>query len=339
MPPDRYNLENAKKALRHPEYIMREPFYAYENYIAKPTAKTLRKPLSEYWFRRQCGTGIEILEQDWDNLIILDALRLDIFKQENTLSGELNSVISQASTSLDFVQRNFEGKIAHDCIYVTANGWNEKLGKSPFFLTKKTYSNFKDRYRFYQPENVFKSTIETFSDYPDKRYIIHFMQPHVPYLGELAAEIRKQVENEYGIKFKEIDEVRSDSAKDKIAHNTVPNLLRAAEKGYITDQDLKKAYKENLNIVIPYVEKIHEKLGGKTVVTSDHGELLGDRIGVLPRKKYGHPGSLAVPQLRRVPWLELDFEERRTIRSERAIESEDVDGEKIKKSLEALGYR
>ena len=54
-----------------------------------------------------------------------------------------------------------------------------------------------------------------------------------------------------------------------------------------------------------------ESLDGKTVVTSDHGNLFGRRLWPIPLQKYGHPPGLRFPELIEVPWHETPFENRR----------------------------
>lgn len=57
-----------------------------------------------------------------------------------------------------------------------------------------------------------------------------------------------------------------------------------------------KAYEKNLEQVLEHVEELSNILEGKTVVTADHGDLLGEN-GL-----YGHPGNSNLKVLRKVPW-------------------------------------
>lgn len=43
------------------------------------------------------------------------------------------------------------------------------------------------------PEDMVKKAIEVHKKYPDKRLVIHFVKPHLPYIGEKAAAMRKQL--------------------------------------------------------------------------------------------------------------------------------------------------
>ncbi|MFB6182582.1 MAG: hypothetical protein ABEI78_00815, partial [Candidatus Nanohaloarchaea archaeon] len=59
-----------------------------------------------------------IFDRDWDNLIVLDACRQDLYEEVN---GETESRISAGSSTKDFIKDNFsEGELS-DIVYITAN--------------------------------------------------------------------------------------------------------------------------------------------------------------------------------------------------------------------------
>ena len=323
------DLSVIKTAIQNPSLIHSKLRQMYRQEI--------KYPLVERYFEQEYGSGIDVMGRDWDNLIILDALRYDIFEDIHGLNGDLGHVISQASTSLDFIQANFGGKQFNDTIYVTANGWIEKLDSDPFFLTKKAYNNFDNRYASYAPENVYDLAEDTLEQYPDKRFIVHFMQPHVPYLGPKAEELQDRVSQTENVTFKQISKVQ-DEKSNFSSGETIHNLQSAAERGYISDSELRDVYIENLEIVLEYVRKLKNQFDGKTVITADHGELLGETIGPFGDRLYGHPGEVATLELRKVPWMELEYQSRRDIQSEELIESEQVVDEQVENTLKALGY-
>jgi len=69
------------------------------------------------------------------------------------------------------------------------------------------------------------------------------------------------------------------------------------------------------------------ELDGKSVVSADHGELLGERLLPFTSRKYGHFEYLAAEQLRRVPWHVVDSDDRRRIVADAPIESARMDDE------------
>jgi hypothetical protein len=76
-----------------------------------------------------------------------------------------------------------------------------------------------------------------------------------------------------------------------------------------------------------------------TVVTSDHGNMVGERTGPLPVRAFGHLRGLRAPELNDVPWLELPYEQRRKVTSDPPLEQVQMDSEVLKDRLESLGYR
>jgi broad specificity phosphatase PhoE len=101
-----------------------------------------------------------------------------------------------------------------------------------------------------------------------------------------------------------------------------------------------EAYGETLDRTLPHVEELTETLPGKTVVTSDHGNMIGERSKPIPGREWGHPPQMYTPQLVNVPWLECDFEERkRTTSEQRAADAAEVDDEVVNERLRTLGYR
>jgi len=72
---------------------------------------------------------------------------------------------------------------------------------------------------------------------------------------------------------------------------------------------LRKAYRENLRIVLEHVAKLcaellHHKPSARIVITSDHGELLGEN------GKYSH--GIDEPYTLEVPWLRVKTVKRKT---------------------------
>jgi hypothetical protein len=115
-------------------------------------------------------------------------------------------------------------------------------------------------------------------------------------------------------------------------------LKEAAEKGYISDEELKKAYEENTTIALHHAQQLLEEIEGKTAITADHGEMLGEPLPPLNFKQYSHKRHLYVDELRKVPWLVIDSENRREIYSEDPITDEMAGEDVIKDRLKQLGY-
>lgn len=252
---------------------------------------------------------------DWDHLIILDACRYDTFSEVNWIDGNLESRISNGSHSIEFAKNNFANEDYCDTVYVTANAHGARIGQGHFHDIVFTERDDEDgswaSRNGMHPETVSESAVETVARYPNKRHIVHFMQPHSPYFGEKAETIRERLEN------RGIDDLGSSQ------WDSGPNLKLALQDGLVTFEELNQVYVENLRYVLKYVEDLCDCLPGKVAITADHGELLGERDGVwkysdLKRQSpdgipVGHPQNVYLPELRKVPYLVIESDERTDI--------------------------
>ena len=114
------------------------------------------------------------------------------------------------------------------------------------------------------------------------------------------------------------------------------NQWEAVRNGHISIEELRQAYSETLDIALKHAARLIDELPGKSVISSDHGEMLGDR-GIIARR-YGHPHDIYNRQLRVVPWFTVESDLRRKITSEDPIESESLDDDIVNQRLRALGY-
>jgi len=269
-----------------------------------------------------------VFDLDWDNLIILDACRDDLFYEssglQNFSSMEItkDSRITNTSNTIEFLRKNISDKKLHDTVYVTANPQYRKFQNE----LDAEFHDVIDLWDFVWdekintvlPETTVKQAIETASKYPQKRLLIHFNQPHIPFFGEIG---------------------RSNFDLEVVAENPLPFW----KQPMLTDQKIEDeiywgAYKENLELTLPHVGTLISKLQGKTIITADHGNMVGDRGFPVPTKEYGHPGGIHYPELVSVPWLEVENGSRKNVRSEPPRKEETEISEEIESRLEDLGY-
>jgi len=93
----------------------------------------------------------------------------------------------------------------------------------------------------------------------------------------------------------------------------------AAARGELDWRLLRRAYQANLALAWNCAHQLAGRLTGRVVVTSDHGEILGEYGG-----QFGHESKWHYPELYRVPWLVVDV--RRSPRMS------------VEQKLAALGY-
>jgi hypothetical protein len=290
--------------------------------------------------------GIYVYDESWDNLIILDSCRYDTFKEVNTIQGRLESRISRGSATPEFLLQNFAVHPTRasfqDVVYVTANPFVGWLLPDKFYKIYHVWDyGWDDNLRTVHPEKVVNSALEARNRYHNKRLIIHFMQPHFPPLVGGPKEdtgqsgIRKSVLTNVD----PFDFLRFKGIGPELLDTNCDHLLAT---GKLRKDEVYSAYKENLKIVLAYVNDLIQILPGTTVVTSDHGNMFGERLGaVYPFKSYGHRVGLRLGALVLVPWLittNLKAEIYQTAETGETAHSYSADDEKVKDRLRKLGY-
>lgn len=300
--------------------------------LAKKIAGYVPIEANNLLYRLRQDSPTRIMDEDWDTLVVLDATRYDMFRDRNTIPGTLEHRISLGSTSEEFLERNFAGEIHHDTVYVNANPYVSylDLDDGTFHAVVDLLDEWDDDLQTVLPETVVDAAIDAHREHPRKRLIVHFMQPHTPFIGKTGRELGMGGWN-------------PDQETAGLDGDTIWQYLRRHPPNSEDGIDLEMvwdAYNENLDIVLEHVETLLEELDGTTVITADHGNLVGERLSPIPTKRmYGHPYGVYHPNLVKVPWLRIDGDERRDVVAEPPRSTETVDENVTEERLEALGYR
>lgn len=303
----------------------------------------------------------EIVDEDWDYLIVLDACRYDYFKKNyrNFLSGNLEPRWSAASRTAEWVIKNFT-KPLDDIIYVSSNPFINGIGRPIEDITSLKVS--------WDAREYFKDVIDVWIEGWDKntqtvspeivnryvkrnvgrgRMIIHYMQPHQPYLSykKNKWDVRNNV-----LGNKKSNNIIKDFLKSIryflkpfikiINEKTVWRLMNllgfkldALRKHVVENRinELKELYEENLRIVLSNVSELVDFLEGKIVVTSDHGEAFGEY------GEWGHVKGYSKNEvLRKVPWLVIEKAKSKKIKDVKIKKSKKETD--IKNRRRRLGY-
>jgi hypothetical protein len=274
----------------------------------------------------------DVMTRDWDNLILLDGCRADTYRQiiqqrDDFRSDGLNTVFSIGSASPEFLSRTFDGKTFHDTVYISANPFTEELTDGTFHARHDLIRD--DRYWSEQattvpPERVTAAVKELASQYPNKRLIIHYMQPHHPFLGPTSDDVTFN----RGVYGSERDKQFSMDPWDAAYRSLRPN-----------HELLRQAYRENLELALDAVQEVVLNLSGKIVISADHANLIGDRGTPIPTRGYGHPPGIFSKPLLEVPWHTLPGNERKKIQVDAPVETERLDDGDLDRRLTALGYK
>lgn len=266
--------------------------------------------------------GVDIFREDWDNLVILDACRFDSLMKYDVLPGQLDKRESRGSATIEFLQGNFADRTLHDTVYITGTPQVQRFEDSlevefhdvwNVWRSSDNLWEASDGRKAVTPDTLTRAANKASSEFPNKRLIVHYTQPHVPFLDPPNAALR-----------------------------TPGNPYRKWVRGEIdiSEADLVAAYESNLELVLPAITGLMEQIDGKTVVTSDHGELLGERITPLPMKAWGHPHGIYVPELVEVPWISHQGGTRREIVAEEpGSKDEEIESETVDERLRNLGYK
>jgi hypothetical protein len=250
-----------------------------------------------------------------------------------------------------FVVNNFQDKKFFDTIIVTSNSHYNKDLDNPdqkFYFIEDFYSvdadpkleNLVENRKIVTIDQI-NRTIELCNEYPNKRIITHIMPPHVAYFSQEAIDLRKQIFQEYDIAFyfEQRDEYnKRKESKDYDWWEYAVDLHHACRLGLVSDETIRRLYKKDLEWILEQIKPLNEELDGKTVITGDHGELLGERLPPLFLKHYTHPPDTYSNIIREVPWFILPYENRRKITSESPVKTQDISEDEIKDNLESLGY-
>lgn len=316
----KYTVENLQRAIESPDILLGE------------LERRVNKLNRVYHRFAYPNDGIYVVDESWDNLLILDGCRYDLFEETNRFEGTLGKVASRGSNSEEFMTENFRGRTLHDTVYISANPFTKTLVNDGVFHDVVNVFDiaWDDDLRTIRPESVVEQTLLAHERYPNKRLISHFMQPHYPFIGRKGRAIRHR-----GLSGEVVGENRVEDTTD------LP--IWTAFRYRLADVDLEEvwaAYAENLEVVLPHVEELLDALDGKTVITADHGNLFGELSRPIPVPTYGHPPGFRTPELVEVPWFVPPFSRRRTVRSDPPQpETDDVgEDDHIEHKLRDLGY-
>ena len=263
---------------------------------------------------------IDILNQDWDILVILDACRYDLFGEvykEFFNQGKLRKAISPATWTIEWFNKIFDGEYYDDIIYISSNVFlNSKkkmthtskgdtrsfFGKNHFFKVIDVWDwGWNKRTKTIHPRKINAGFIKYYLKYPKKRFILHYIQPHQPYLtlpkeeisnkqSKVKSSLLRQIGNSYlpeeiNWKIKKIL---------NISPSEIEKIYR--EKGW---NGIKEIYKNEIRLVLNHVKILTDSISANFLITADHGERLGEHLF---RNRHGGKRDKEVIE---VPWFEL----------------------------------
>ena len=305
-----------------------------------PLTKRAKLCLSKFplrinrWYHSDFGRhefnpdGVDMMNEDWDNLLILDACRYDTFAEVSDLPGTLERRESRASTTDEFMRVNVDGRDLRDTVYVTASPSvyaTDDVDARFYHIEHVWADDWDPELGTVHPAAVTERAIEAHERYPNKRLLVHYLQPHYPFIGETGRQ---------EFRYDGYEEPLDPDGDTEKFWDTVGTRIND-----VSTDTVWTAYVENLETALPHVKELLTTVEGTSVVTADHGEMIGERAYPVPNKLHGHPGGLYTPELVHVPWLTYTNGTRRRIVSEEPDSDRDeIDDTVVRKRLADLGY-
>lgn len=316
---------------------------AYQEYpLRRATLYGIRGIFNSLWFAgtSRYSLGTNIYSCDWDALLILDGCRVDAME---AVSGEydfitsVDSIWSVGSASHEWIVKTFTNNymnLIQDTTIISTNpfakrvffdnimppyGYSIPFNIASWNVVDSDYFHYSEWLTTHVDPYLKKWGIDgpTSAEYPtdrailagreqqSERMIVHYFQPHRPFISDaiLSGELSYEMDNPY----------------------------EAHQQGKLSREELYESYLENLRYVLNDVGRLLQNLDAeKVVITSDHGELMGEWGA------FGHPEGIPHPALKKVPWVE-------TTASDEQIDDPDSNVEyeadhNIEEKLRNLGY-
>lgn len=287
---------------------------------------TLSRSLNRRYYRHRtrASSGYDLLGADWDVCVVLDACRYDLFAERSSLPGTLSPATSRGSSTTQWLAANLDGRDASDAVYVTANPQlydNRDAIDASFHAVEAVWRDGWDAdAKTVPPEPTTQRALAAAETYPNKRLLIHYLQPHYPFLTAAGDWHERGHAKEDGSFWDDRFRGELDVDRDLVW----------------------RRYAENLDAVLPHVRELIESIEGKVVVTADHGNMVGERAWPIPVREWGHPPGIHTAELLTVPWLECPYETRRdVVRGESAgvgAATAGDPGDVVEDRLADLGY-
>lgn len=322
---ERYNLENLKRAIWNPRLLYRE--------YQRATDRIHKSIHSKYYMLKNGDKNMfDFMNGDWDNLFILDACRADLFIETADIEtfDEYRTVFSPGSNTTMWSAWHFAEDNYGDVVYVTANPVVSRATPNSFHELVEVWHDpeaYDIEVCSIPPEPVSEATRRAYEKHPDKRIVAHFVQPHIPFITKPDLIHRTEWADAQAV---------IPGSFDVDGEDTYFNLWNAYRAGDVSKEEVWEGYRENLEVALDSVLKLADDIPGKTVITSDHGNHVGERL-ITGRKAYGHKGDFFAHHLNEVPWAVLD-DERRDIVDGAVQSRSEGPGDRMENRLQDLGY-
>lgn len=228
--------------------------------------------------------GVNIYDREWDVAVVLDACRSDLMAQvadEYDWFDYEERIWSLGATSPEWIERTFAGAAPEELArtaYVTWNPWSVECAPAEDIGSVDEVWRYAwdDDAGGVLPRSMTDRAISVHRDHDPERLVVHYMQPHVPFLASDLSE---------GLTLNGFRETRE------------RNVWHELRDGNVSHDAVWDAYLENLRVVLDDVELLVRNVDADRVaITSDHGNAMGEL------EQYGHERNMPLRCAHEVPW-------------------------------------
>lgn len=233
--------------------------------------------------------------------------------------GAGDSVLSVASTSTEWMDVTFDDTYTSETTetaYISANPFSHRLDESRFGLIDHVWQDHWDDDLGTIPANpVTDHGIAVARSGKFDRVILHYMQPHFPFIGG----------TQFGHLGREAFEIGRGEGE---------NVWRMVESGTVDSEEAIEAYYDNLRYVFGFVKTLIDNVDGQVVISADHANALGEW------NMWGHRAYVPFHAVREVPWDERDCVDSESYEPDVRLADLTEDGttEDVNDRLHSLGY-
>lgn len=314
----------------------------HQRFEEQPAMTAAKVSMKKFWrgiVRRTLDpyVGRSIWERnDWDVCLVLDAARVDLMREAvleyDNLPDEVGAVWSNASCSIDWIDRQFNGhpEEAQQTGYVTGNPFashdepsvesadlSEKSVGHLELLYKTEWQDIGGGIQTVPPEAVSDHAIDVWRRREElgiDQLVVHYMQPHEPFRSR----------PEWVGDHKLLDDLVN-------GETAGASVFPRVESGDVPLEEFREVYLDNHHWVLKDVtDRLLGNLDGEIAITADHGNGLGEW------GSWHHPPATIAPPVRRVPWLRVSSDDEHTVTPD-LRKGENIEAS-TDEQLEALGY-
>lgn len=265
-----------------------------------------------------------ILNEEWDILFVLDSCRYDYFKKyyPQFFKGTLTLTHSHNNNTETWHIKNFKGRDCSNIVYVTPiisfKRWLPDYNFHEVCMSWKDFWN--DDYGTVLPESTTYLSLLMLEKYKhkNKRFIFHYLQPHIPYIN-IQPKFDKVIKSDLEAVVNGTKTPRSKPLhflSTWLSKKNIPNHWQwKITKWFGIDsyvgsiynnggwnkiqQEYADTLRKTLQSLSVIVSENHDK---KIVITSDHGELLGEK------NLFGHcqQNMKEFDAVKHIPWFEVE---------------------------------